>query len=136
VVAIGATVLSISALLLWWRSEQVRKGALAAMLFFLVGGAALMATPVHALYGYMMLETPGAKRFIHSGVGQWYRYSWLLYQDGQYAKSVVLIDSAKAIVSDHHARTGISGEGLLLKLDPTRARIQAHEWDSFHELAK
>ena len=136
VVAIGAVVVSAVALLHWWRHGQASKGALVALLFFVVGGAAMMVTPVHALYGYMMLETPGAKRFIHSGVGQWYRYSWLLYQDGQYAKSTVMIDSAKAIVSAHHARTGISGERLLAKLDSTRGRIQAHDWDSFQELAK
>lgn len=136
VVAIGAILLNVWALLLWRRNGQTRKSALAALLFVLVGGAALMATPVYALYGYMMLETPGAKRFIHSGVGQWYRYSWLLYQDGQYAKSAVMIDSAKAIVSDYDARTGISGQWLQVKLDSTRARIQAHEWDNFQELAK
>ncbi len=136
VFALAATLLSVSALLLWWRSAQVRTGAFAALLLFVVGGAALMVTPVYALYGYMMLETPGAQRFIHSGVGQWYRYSWLLYQDGQYAKSAVMIDSAKAIVSDYDARTGISGEWIQVKLDSTRARIQTREWESFHELAQ
>jgi len=39
-------------------------------------------------------------------------------------------------VSAHHARTGISGERLLAKLDSTRGRIQAHDWDSFQELAQ
>ncbi|MFZ1331489.1 MAG: hypothetical protein WAR83_04845 [Flavobacteriales bacterium] len=136
VVALCALVLGIAALVLWWRSDQVRKGALAAMLVVLTGGAALMATPVHAVYGYMMLETPGARRFIHSGVGQWYKYSWLLYQDGQYSKSMVMIDSAMAIVSDHHVRTGSSGEWILVKLDSTRDQIAAHEWNEFHELAK
>ena len=82
VVALCALVLGITAVVLWWRGDRVRKGALAAMLVVLAGGAAFMSTPVHAVYGYMMLETPGAKRFIHSGVGQWYKYSWLLYQDG------------------------------------------------------
>lgn len=136
VISLAATLISVSALLLWWRSTQARQGALAALLLFVLGGAALMITPVYALYGYMMLETPGAKRFIHSGVGQWYRYSWLLYQDGQYAKSAVMIDSAKAIVTDYHARTGVSGEWLLVKLDSTQARIQAHEWNNFRALAK
>ena len=136
VVALCALVLGITAVVLWWRGDRVRKGALAAMRVVLAGGAAFMSTPVHAGYGYRMLETPGAKRFIHSGVGQWYKYSWLLYQDGQYEKSTVMIDSAMAIVSDHHARTGSSGEWLLVKLDSTRDRIAARNWNEFHELAK
>ena len=135
-ITLCALVLGITAVVLWWRGDRVRKGALAAMLVVLAGGAAFMSTPVHAVYGYMMLETPGAKRFIHSGVGQWYKYSWLLYQDGQYEKSTVMIDSAMAIVSDHHARTGSSGEWLLVKLDSTRDRIAARNWNEFHELAK
>ncbi|MBK7298378.1 MAG: hypothetical protein IPI91_17870 [Flavobacteriales bacterium] len=47
-----------------------------------------------------------------------------------------MIDSAMAIVSDHHARTGSSGEWLLVKLDSTRDRIAARNWNEFHELAK
>ena len=136
VFALCALVLGIAAVVLWWRGDQVRKGALVAMLIVLAGGAAFTATPVHAVYGYMMLETPGAKRFIHSGVGQWYKYSWFLYQDGQYEKSTVMIDSAMAIVSDHHARTGSSGEWILVKLDSTRDQIAARDWNEFHELAR
>lgn len=95
----------------------------------------LMAVPVHALYGYMMFSTPGAQRFHNTGCGNWYRYGWLLYQDGQYAKSAAMIDSAVALVHDHHARTGTDGEGLLVKLRATHDRIGDRQWDHFEELA-
>ncbi len=95
----------------------------------------LMAVPVHALYGYMMFSTPGAQRFQNTGCGNWYRYSWLLYQNGQYAKSAAMIDSAVALVNDHHARTGTDGEWLLVKLRATHDRIDNRQWDHFEELA-
>ena len=95
----------------------------------------LMAVPVHALYGYMMFSTPGAQRFHNTGCGNWYRYSWLLYQDGQYAKSAAMIDSAVALVHDHHKRTGTDGEWLLVKLHATHDLIDDRQWDHFEELA-
>lgn len=95
----------------------------------------LMAVPVHALYGYMMFSTPGAQRFHNTGCGNWYRYGWLLYQDEQYAKSAAMIDSAVALVHDHHARTGTDGEWLLVKLRATHDRIDNRQWDHFEELA-
>ncbi len=94
-----------------------------------------MAVPVHALYGYMMFSTPGAQRFHNTGCGNWYRYSWLLYQDGHYAKSAAMIDSAVALVHDHHARTGTDGAWLLVKLRATHDRIDNRQWDHFEELA-
>ncbi len=107
---------------------------------FLAGAAVLatvllMAVPVHALYGYMMFSTPGAQRFHNTGCGNWYRYSWLLYQDGQYAKSAAMIDSAEALVHHHHARTGTNAEWLLVKLRATHDRIDNRQWDHFEELA-
>jgi len=98
------------------------------------GTITLMSTPVHALYGYMNFRTPGAQRFLHSGCGHWYRYSWMLYQDGQYARSVAMIDSAIAVSNDYEARTHADGEWLRVKLRNTRARIEAHTWDGFKEL--
>ena len=111
------------------RAARVLAGAvvLVTMLF--------MAVPVHALYGYMMFSTPGAQRFHNTGCGNWYRYSWLLYKDGQYAKSAAMIDSAEALVHNHHARTGTDGEWLLVKLRATHDRIDNRQWDHFEELA-
>jgi hypothetical protein len=118
----------------WWNSDRSRRPALIGMLLLFGSTVALMITPVHALYGYMNFRTPGGQRFIHSGCGHWYRYSWLLYQDGQLAKSKAMLDSAEQVVRDHDRRTGKNGEWILVKLRDARARIDGNTWDQFKEL--
>lgn len=134
VLAAGAIALTAWGIVRWLADERARTSALIILLAMLGGTVTLMATPVHALYGYMNFQTPGAKPFLHSGCGHWYRYSWLLYQDEQYMKSVAMIDSAIAVSNDYEAATQADGEWLRVKLRETRTRIEAHTWDRFKEL--
>jgi hypothetical protein len=82
----------------------------------------------------MFFVTPGAQRFMHSGTGHWYRYSWFLYQDGQYDKSAAMIDSAMAEVNMYHARAGKDGEWLLTQLRDIHALIDTRRWSDFQPL--
>ena len=135
-ILVGASTLVLAAwtFVLWRRNERSNARVPALLGVVLLCTIGLMAVPVHALYHYMFFETPGARRFIHSGTGHWYRYSWLLYEDGQYAHSAAMIDSAMAEVVMYKARTGKDGEWLLAQLRQVRTRIDAREWDTFQPL--
>lgn len=130
----AALVLAGFAIVRWWLQGRSRVGWPVLPGIAFVCTLALMAVPVHALYHYMMFVTPGAQRFLHTGTGSWYRYSWFLYQDGQYSKSAAMIDSAMVEVTNHKARTGEDGEWLLVQLRAARATIEARQWDAFKVL--
>ena len=134
IVGVSTLVFTAWAVLLWWHHGRSPSTPLAAAGIVLICTIGLMAVPVHAVYHYMFFETPGAQRFMHSGVGHWYRYSWFLYQDGQHARSATMIDSAMAEVVRHHARTGNDGEWLLVQLRETRSKIEAQDWGEFEQL--
>ena len=71
---------------------------------------------------------------MHSGIGHWYRYSWFLYQDGNYDKSVAMLDSAMAEVDAYNARTGKDGTWLLERIGAVRDRAVSREWNEFQQL--
>jgi hypothetical protein len=133
VIGIAALALAAQAGRLWWR-DRPSKALPWTLSFVLAVTIGLMLVPTHALYRYMFFETPGAKRFMHTGTGHWYRYSWLLYQDGQFEKSAAMLDSAMAEVDAHKARTGKDGSWLLNELQQTRKLVVAREWNAFQEL--
>ncbi len=134
IVGAAALVLAMWVFVLWWRHDRAhsRTPALAGIVLACTIG--LMAVPVHALYHYMFFETPGAQRFMHSGVGHWYRYGWFLYQDGHFARSASMIDRAMVEVEQNEARTGHDGEWLLVQLRATRSAIEARTWGEFRQL--
>ena len=120
----------------WALRSRPHKANMAMTFTFALATLALAATPVHALYGYMNLKTPGAQRYLHSGCGQWYRYSWLLYQDGHYAESTAMLDSAASVVLRHQQLTGSNGDWILERLQATHEQVDARNWERFEELVQ